>query len=423
MFDKATKKLLISVFAIIAIMSVAVYACLSSDIKTAIGEATNPEVETLNEKISENKEKMEEIKEQQEKYAELIQDQQEKQISLKNQIDIIENRIKSAELEVDRVEGRIARVHLEIQRARAEIKSKKQKIAKDKEQIASILQLLYEEDRASTLQIILMNDTLSEFLDRVKYLQDVNKEMRKSVGQLKMDKEALEEEKQELEEKQDNLKKLKEELEQKKVGLEEERENKEYLIEQTENSEQKYKSLLTKAKQEQQAAQAEIAALEKEVRQKLKEQSKEELQFNDSGLMWPLSGSHVITSTFHDPDYPFRYLFEHPAVDIRASFNTPIKAAASGYVARVKINGASYGYIMIVHGNGISTVYGHVNKSHVSEEDYVVQGQTIGLSGGLPGTRGAGYLTTGPHLHFEVRKNGIPVNPLEYLNNNYYISD
>jgi murein DD-endopeptidase MepM/ murein hydrolase activator NlpD len=159
------------------------------------------------------------------------------------------------------------------------------------------------------------------------------------------------------------------------------------------------------------------------VRKKLEELSKDELQFNDSGLIWPLSGSHTITATFHDPDYPFRYLFEHPAIDLRASFNTPLKASGSGYVARVNINGSSYGYIMIVHGDGLSTVYGHVNQSYVSEDEYVIQGQTIGLSGGLPGTRGAGYLTTGPHLHFEVRKNGIPVNPLEYLSNDYYILD
>lgn len=71
---------------------------------------------------------------------------------------------------------------------------------------------------------------------------------------------------------------------------------------------------------------------------------------------------------------------------------------------------------MIIHANGLSTVYGHVNKIFVSEGDFVVQGDPIGASGAMPGTCGSGPFTTGPHMHFEVRLNGIPVDPLGYLN-------
>ena len=76
---------------------------------------------------------------------------------------------------------------------------------------------------------------------------------------------------------------------------------------------------------------------------------------NTDGLIWPVP-SHYITAYFHDPAYPFRYIFEHPAIDIRASQGTNIKAAASGYVARVRWDTSSrYGYVMLIHDNGLST--------------------------------------------------------------------
>jgi len=111
-----------------------------------------------------------------------------------------------------------------------------------------------------------------------------------------------------------------------------------------------------------------------------------------------------------------RILGEHPAIDIRAKQGTPVKAPAPGYVIKVKDGGATgYSYIMIMHTNDIATVYGHVSKISVSEDQYISEGDIIGYSGGTPGTHGAGPFTTGPHLHFEVRVSGIPVNPLEYL--------
>ena len=131
--------------------------------------------------------------------------------------------------------------------------------------------------------------------------------------------------------------------------------------------------------------------------------------------MWPIS-SRIITSYFHDPDYPYRYIFEHPAIDIATAQGTSIKSVEAGFVARVKQGGRTgYSYIMVIHADGLSTLYGHLNQISVTSDQFVSKGQVIGYSGGVPGTRGAGPLSTGPHLHLEVRLNGLPVNPLLYL--------
>ena len=132
-------------------------------------------------------------------------------------------------------------------------------------------------------------------------------------------------------------------------------------------------------------------------------------------LRWPTKGRYI-TSYFHDPEYPYRNIFEHPAIDIRTPQGSPVYSAEAGYIAKVKNGGANgYSYLLVIHNDGISTLYGHVSAFEVGEGQMVTKGQVIARSGGTPGTRGAGRMTSGPHLHFEIRIDGLPQNPLDYL--------
>jgi len=390
---------------------------VSSGIFLARGEVTdasnNPEVVELNRQIRLKREQADELQKKQKEYEALLAQKQDEKIDLNYQIAMLDNHVAKTQIEADSIKLNLDQTELQVRKTNLEIFDKQEAIDKEKEHISSVLRVLYKENQTSSLEILLLNDSFSDFLNQLKYLGDVNGELALSLGSLRDVKASLETKKAELNTKVAELAKLKIEYDDKLAKLQAEKENKSVILSQIMISEAEYETLIAQAKKEQSQASADAVSYEQKARQKL-QASKEQLVSNPDGLTWPVP-KNTITAYFHDPDYPFRYLFEHPAIDIRAPQGTKVHAAAAGYVARAKDAGMGYSYIMIVHADGLATVYGHVSKILVEEDSYVNQGDVIGLSGAMPGTPGAGKLTSGPHMHFEVRLNGIPVNPLDYL--------
>lgn len=372
------------------------------------------EVEDLNSQIQGKKDQIKNLQKKQDEYEAAIKQKQSEKVSLNNQLAILDNRLAKSQLDIDMVKTDIDRTKLEIQKTDLDIQNKNENIEQEKNQIANILRLLYKRDNATSLEILLANDSFADFLSQIKYLEDINEGVKDNLESLENLKFQLEKEKIALESKNKELDKFKKDLEDKLQKIGYEKDAKKNLVLQVGESEKQFQKLLASAKREQDNAAADISNMEKIIREKLAKRGVA-LDLNENGLIWPVT-QNVITAYFHDPDYPFKNIFEHPAVDIRAAQGSTIKSAASGYIARVKYDGTkSYAYIMVVHGDGLATVYGHVSAVYVREDEYVTQGQAIGRSGGMPGSPGSGGLTTGPHLHFEVRLNGIPVDPLNYL--------
>ncbi len=375
----------------------------------------NDQIKNLNNQISNSKKKIDDIQARQQEYNDLIAQKQTEKSSLNNELGILNDQLARTQLEIEANELEIDKTNLEIKKITLDVQDKDEQISQEREHIATMLRLMYKQDQVSALEILLLNNSLADFINQLKYLENTNEEIAQSVATLKEAKDKLEENKRVLLAKEEELEVLKKTFEEKKVALSQEQEDKNFLLEETRQSEKKYQYLLDQARREQARTSAEISGLEKSVREKL-EKLKDNPDLNYTGLIWPTGRSYV-TATFHDPDYPFRRsLGEHSGIDIRASQGTTIKAAANGYVARVKFDGTkNYAYIMIIHGDGLSTVYGHVSAVNVKADQYVAQGQNIGRTGGLPGSVGSGPFCTGAHLHFEVRKNGLPVDPLDYL--------
>jgi murein DD-endopeptidase MepM/ murein hydrolase activator NlpD len=120
-----------------------------------------------------------------------------------------------------------------------------------------------------------------------------------------------------------------------------------------------------------------------------------------SGFIWPVNGP--LTSGFGQ-----RWGRLHAGIDIGVGFGTPIRAAAAGTVIYAGWLGGYGNLVVVDHGGGLSTAYGHQQRIYVGYGQGVAQGDVLGEVGSTGNS-------TGPHLHFEVRVNGGPVDPLGYL--------
>jgi len=123
----------------------------------------------------------------------------------------------------------------------------------------------------------------------------------------------------------------------------------------------------------------------------------------------PAPGQEITSRFGNRPDPFFGGLAMHAGIDFRAPTGTEIRSTGAGKVVTASFSGGYGNMVEIDHGLGLSTRYGHMSRILVSEGDTVETGQILGLSGSTG-------RSTGPHLHYEVRRNGDPVDPMRFLN-------
>lgn len=168
---------------------------------------------------------------------------------------------------------------------------------------------------------------------------------------------------------------------------------------------------LTKVQQDRkrfETALDELEATSREIEAEIKRRQ-QQAALGTGKMIWPLATKGRISSPFGNRMHPIlkenRF---HSGMDIAVPSGTEVRAADRGKVLISGWNGGYGYYIAIDHGNGLSTAYAHNSRLLVKEGDLVAQGQAIAKSGSTG-------LSTGPHLHFEVRKEGVPIDPADYL--------
>jgi len=314
---------------------------------------------------------------------------------LNKDISSLENQINKTQAEINSLKGNITATEEKIKEALANLLEVEAVMDIQSQQLNTRLRTMYKNGGVGVLDVILGSDSISDFMtnmDMVEKIYESDKEVLKSMetqyAVIKAQREyllslqgKLETEKQEEAEKQSALQADKSQVAVKKSEV----------------------ATNNKALQEQiNALYAEANRLTKEI------QGLQGGGDYSGGIMsWPVQGK--ITSPFGYRIHPILKTKElHTGIDIGAKSGTPVVAANAGKVIKAGWNNSYGNLLMIDHGGGIVTLYAHNSALLVKTGDVVSKGQAVSKVGSTG-------MSTGPHLHFEVRVNGQYKNPMDWL--------
>lgn len=269
--------------------------------------------------------------------------------------------------------------------------------------LAKRLVTMYESGDTTYLDVLLKSKNLTDFISRYYVIEEMVEYDTVIINQIKEEKENIETTRQKLENEQSEIKVVKAKAEQTSIVLNNTKTLQQSYIKKLSSSEKKLQEQITAFKREESEIEAKILAATNGI--------DANIQYTGGEMLWPvaISGT-VITSYFGIREHPIQGVVkEHTGLDIgNAPLGTPVVAAADGIVSYAGWLGGYGNCVMINHGDGIVTLYGHGNKILTTVGAEVKKGDTI-MEVGSTGN------STGPHLHFEVRVNGICTNPLAYV--------
>ncbi len=335
---------------------------------------------------------------------------------LQDKLDALESNRDDLQNEIDAVQKRIDETQAEINKAEKEIEKKEQEFDGVYEEYCQRLRAMYISGNVSMLEVLLESGDISSILTRAEMVKSVSEQDSATLDDLMTKMEEINKEREELANNKIQLGKDKDSLNSRKQELQ--------------KSIDEYNSSKAELNAEVEECNAALASLDDkrsevketiDTNQEQKRQIEAEINNALSG-----SGSNKPGSGNYNPGtgqlaYPTSYRqisagypnysngSYHGGVDWPCPTGTAVHAADSGVVVIAKKLTYSYGqYILIDHGNGLSTLYAHNSSLVVGVGDKVSKGQIIAYSGESGNA-------TGPHVHFEVRLNGTRVNPMSYL--------
>lgn len=320
------------------------------------------------------------------------------------EIQKLDDEILQYETDLNKYETQLSKLQTSIDEAIEKIDLVQEDYQTREEILRERLVEMYKAGDVTYLEVLLSSKSLTEFISSYFLMRQLVEYDNKLIEQVEREKNDLEYTKAKLEKEQKEVKTIKAKKEQTTIILN----NKKTL----------QKAHVNKLSEEEKKLQKEIIEYKKEVYriQSLISQVSGEpnlqIQYTGGDIIWPVAKEGTaITSYYEQREHPITGIIHyHSGIDIgNAYFGTPVVAALDGYVSYAGWLGGYGNCVIINHGNGVSTLYGHGQAILTTLHKEVKQGELI-MEVGSTGN------STGPHLHFEIRINGYTVNPLLYVN-------
>lgn len=323
------------------------------------------------------------------------------QASMADQIVVLDKKIAAAEEEIELQLDLIATLGQLITVKEAELEQSELKVDEQYELIRMRVRFMAERGNKSYLSILLSAQSFSDFLTRFEVIKAIVNHDNSVFDSFRNACKEVADQKASLEQSYNEAAAQEKKLEDNKKTLESQ-------MAQRESTMAELVAKEAQAKKEYNSIAAEEDKLIKEVRDAVNELAKQESSVYVGGkFQWPLPAvNNVVTCVYGMRTHPITGVYKlHTGVDLRAGSGTTIYAANKGKVITSTYNTAYGNYVVIDHGGGVATLYAHMTKRLVSVGETVKQGQKIGTVGST------GY-STGPHLHFEIIKDGDYIDPV-----------
>ncbi len=373
------------------------------------------EEKDIQEQIEQVKDERQDIKGDMDKMEENIEELEAQERDVLQRIQQINNELSQQEQELVELDNEIVNTEDDIDETAEELEIAEDELAEKEEFLGTRMRASYKQGNVTYLEVLFESQGFIDFLSRLTYVQSIVDKDVELISIVEEERDNIQATKDELEEQRDHLESLFAQAEEKKMEIEQNRAEQQRLHAELEEKRKQEEDML--AEKEQEADQL-VEAI-----QDLQRESGEMAV----PLEWPVDGfgRSYITSPFGNRTHPItgQQSF-HSGLDIGIPQNrwpgssnytgdsVDVLAADSGIVIFAGVMGSlnsGYGNVVILdHGGGYTTWYAHNREILVSEGEEVSRGQPIALVGSTGSS-------TGPHLHFEVRKNDDPQNPEEYL--------